>query len=271
VAKPPMGSGESSGAALQKARAGAGLAFAFVFLLRVSGLASPLWAQAAPPNEFNGVGAWTPRQAWIANPAERPSLVAEAEAAHFSVAEPNRGMKWSADVKFFGPADSGFLVVRYRAENLGDADYFLWAIDGSKEGRCLVPRRAVRDDGQWHVLAVDLWAAGVTGRIRGLAIAVGASSKVPASLWLGPIRHVPEAPSGAERCLDPETNTIGGYPVGLIFAAAPGPGDWQKFEGCCEVPAAVRYYALWPKLKANNDYGMGRNRLIGNSNGPSGG
>ena len=194
----PAGAGEFAVAGPGNRRARDIVGFAF-FLLMVGAPVSALWAQAAPPNEFGGVWAWTPRGAWVPNPAETPSLVAEADATHFSIAEPNRGMKWAADVKTFAPADSGFLVLRYRAENLGDADYFIWVFDGSKEGRRLVPRQAVRDDGQWHVLAVDLSAAGVTGRIRGLAVAVMASSKVPASLRLGPIRHVQEAPSGAER------------------------------------------------------------------------
>jgi hypothetical protein len=69
--------------------------------------------------------------------------------------------------------------------------------------------------------------------------------------------------AGAGRCLALETSNIGEYAVGLIFAADPAPGDWQNFEGCCEVAAAGRYYALWPKLKANNDYDMAKNTLIG--------
>lgn len=69
--------------------------------------------------------------------------------------------------------------------------------------------------------------------------------------------------AGAGHCLILETGIMGGYSVGLIFAANPAPGDWQYFEGCCEVPGADHYYALWPKLKADNDYDMAKNRLIG--------
>ncbi len=62
-------------------------------------------------------------------------------------------------------------------------------------------------------------------------------------------------------CLNVEKKTFQGVVCPLIFAANPGPSAWQSFEGCCEVPAAGRYYALWPKLKADNDYDMAKNRL----------
>jgi len=68
--------------------------------------------------------------------------------------------------------------------------------------------------------------------------------------------------AGAGHCLDQEMAVIQGVPAALIFAAAPGPSGWQMFEGCCEVPSADRYYALWPKLKATSDYDMAKNKLI---------
>jgi len=68
--------------------------------------------------------------------------------------------------------------------------------------------------------------------------------------------------AGAGNCLNLEPRTSQEHGAeALILAAAPG--DWQNFEGCCEIPTAGRYYALWPKLKANNDYDMAKNTLIG--------
>jgi hypothetical protein len=70
--------------------------------------------------------------------------------------------------------------------------------DGVEGWHQVVPRDALRYDGQWHVLAVDVWATGVTGAIRGLAVQAQASDKVPAQLSLDFIRHADEAPPGAD-------------------------------------------------------------------------
>jgi len=162
--------------------------------------ALPLCGQEAMPIEFDRSEAWKPQPTWLANPATDPGVKAAEGVATFTIREPRLGMKWRAEIKPFRPLEAGYLVVRYKAESvLGGADYFLWAFDGSKDGHQVASRDALRSDGQWHVLAADVWAAGVTGTVTALALQVQAGEKVPAALSLDYIRHVEEPPPDADR------------------------------------------------------------------------
>jgi hypothetical protein len=69
---------------------------------------------------------------------------------------------------------------------------------------------------------------------------------------------------GAGHCLNMETRYVGQHGnERLILAASPGPSNWQQFEGCCEVPVVHHYYAVWPAIKATDDYDMLKNKLAG--------
>ncbi|MCY3022058.1 MAG: hypothetical protein NTW87_23850, partial [Planctomycetota bacterium] len=162
--------------------------------------ALPLYGQEPTPTEFGMNVAWKPQHTWLANPAAEPDVKVSEGVIAFTVREPGKGMKWRAEVPPFRPLEAGYFVVRYKAERvLGGADYFLWVFDGAKDGHQLVSREALRSDGQWHVLAIDVWAAGVTGTVTGFAIQVQAGERVPAVLTLGYIRHADEAPPDADR------------------------------------------------------------------------
>ncbi len=71
--------------------------------------------------------------------------------------------------------------------------------DAVPGGHQLLPFNAVRNDGQWHTIAIDLWASGVTGNVNALALQVQAGQQTPASLWIDYLRCQEEAPADAER------------------------------------------------------------------------
>lgn len=96
-------------------------------LVSVLALASPLWAaQESLPLEFDSAEAWQAQPAWLSNPAASPAVKVAEGVAAFTIAEPNKGMKWHAELRPYNLRESGFLLVRYRAENfLPGGDYFL--------------------------------------------------------------------------------------------------------------------------------------------------
>ena len=168
--------------------------------LAITFLAACASAATTLPLEFDRVAGWEAKPGWLSNPADKPVLKAADGVAQFSIAEPGKAMKWRVGLKRFNAMESGYLVARYRAERVDPgAGYLLWVFDGTKGGHEIVPLRALRQDGQWHVLAVDLWAARVVGGVEALAVTVGAGRQAPASLWLDHIRFAEEMPAGADR------------------------------------------------------------------------
>ncbi|MCX5770918.1 MAG: hypothetical protein NTZ09_11690 [Candidatus Hydrogenedentes bacterium] len=66
--------------------------------------------------------------------------------------------------------------------------------------------------------------------------------------------------AGASHCLNQEKRKVGLQWQYLYLDADPGTGfNMQQWEGCCVVEG--RYYALWPKIEANDDYDMLKNKL----------
>jgi len=162
-------------------------------------LASPLFAMAKLPIEFNTVEGWEPLPHWVPNRARKPRASAQDGVAHFSVLEPGKGMKWRLHVAPVPASHMGYIVVRYRAQNIDrSAGYFLWGFDASEGGHTIVPVDAVVADGRWHMLAVDVWGAGVEGAVRGLALEVQAGKLGTASVWLDYIRFADRVPAGAK-------------------------------------------------------------------------
>jgi hypothetical protein len=141
--------------------------------------------------------AWVPQPAWIGAPATHATIASENGALVFTVSEPHRGMKWVADIAALSAELPGYLVVRCRAENtLTGGPYVLWAFDGGPGGP-VVNAGDFPVDGQWHDVAVDLYAAGRRGLIGQLAVEVQAGDQTPARLSIESIRIALEAPEGA--------------------------------------------------------------------------
>lgn len=157
-------------------------------------------AQPEMAIDFDDVTGWTPEPGWQPNPAGKPVARVEGGVGEFRVDEAHKGMKWRTGVEPFNPMSAGYFVMRYRAANLVPSeDYLIWVFDAASGGHTLLPRSAVRDDAQWHTLAIDLWAVGVTGNVTGLALNVQAAEKTPASLWIDYLRYAEEPPTEAER------------------------------------------------------------------------
>ncbi|MFA5344586.1 MAG: hypothetical protein WC381_11585, partial [Kiritimatiellia bacterium] len=61
--------------------------------------------------------------------------------------------------------------------------------------------------------------------------------------------------AGQGNCLNLESRSVSNQTQYLVMDFDTGGGNnWNAFEGCCE--AASHYYAITPKKKASNDYGM---------------
>ena len=171
-----------------------------VILTNVFVFTALVFTQGGLTMEFDNVDDWTPMPVWLSNPADKLIARAVGGVAEFRVDEPRKGMKWHASVQLFNAVDAGYIVMRYRALNLAPAeDYLLWVFDAVPGGHQLLPFNAVHNDGQWHTIAIDLWASGVTGNVNALALQVQAGQQIPASLWIDYLRCQEEVPADAER------------------------------------------------------------------------
>jgi hypothetical protein len=140
-----------------------------------------VWAQARLPLSFDTDPGWELRPSFLGNPTTKAQVIVADGANTLQVDETGKGMKWELPLQ---PFDSGYypyLVVRYKAENLGMGGYSLWAFDGSREGLELINPKDLVLDGQWHAIAVDLIGRGVTGAVRSLVVEVQCA-KAPATL-----------------------------------------------------------------------------------------
>ena len=149
---------------------------------------------------FTRLERWTPQDRWLSNPSPTASAARDGQALSFRVAEPRKGMKWSAALAPIAPAETPYLVVRYRAENVDTAnsDYFIY-VDDQTPGRQLAALRLsdVRADGQWHLVAVDLTTLTRAEAIRTVAIQVQAGSRGGARAWLDRLGFTDTPPEGA--------------------------------------------------------------------------
>ncbi len=151
--------------------------------------------------EFEKADRWAPQVAWLGNPSPTASVTTDGQAACFRVDEPGRGMKWSAPTDMVSLADTPWLALRYRAENLNtQGDDYLIYLDDRVEGKQL---RALRlcnavADGQWHVVAVDVSMLTPAEAIYAMAIQVQATPRGGARLWLDWLAFLPEPPKDAQ-------------------------------------------------------------------------
>jgi len=156
-------------------------------------------AQASWPIECDDAAGWTAQPGWVSDAAAGAKVEAANGVLTFSVAEPGRGMKWTCPVDGLSADTEGYLLVRCRAEGIrAGGPYVLWGISGQNDGT-IVAAGDFPVDGQWHDVAVDLFAQGRRGRLNTLAVEVQAGEQVPARLSFDYLRVVDDVPEGAIR------------------------------------------------------------------------
>ena len=156
-------------------------------------------AQQPPslPLDFDdGIAHWEPRPTFQATPAADPHIAVGDGIVTLSVDEPGRSMKFELPLRPFDSDLHGYLVFRYRAENLAGG-YAIWVYDGAPGGREILKTSKLTTDGQWHVAAIDLWAAGVVGVVRSLITDVRCAGE-PASIAFDRIWPAGQPPDGAD-------------------------------------------------------------------------
>ena len=153
-----------------------------------------LGAQALPA-EFDVPAGWEARPSFQGDPASNPEVTVADGIVTLRVSEPGLGMKFALPLRPFSSDLHTYLVLRYRAENLAGG-YAVWVYDGSKGGLEILNTSALTRDGQWHVAAIALWAAGTIGAVRELLTDVRCGEQT-ASISFDYIRLADEAPEGA--------------------------------------------------------------------------
>ncbi len=151
--------------------------------------------QVPLPVEFEQAAGWEPRPTYLPNPAAGPEVSVAGGTVTLRVAEPGRGMKFELRLVPLRCSRVPYLGLRYRARDLAGG-YALWVYDDSPGGRQLAGVGDLVQDGQWHVLAVDLEGAGAQGSLRSLLTEVQCRT-APASLELDWVRPLGEPPEGA--------------------------------------------------------------------------
>ena len=142
--------------------------------------ASLAGAQVRVPVEFDKSPGWGLRPTFLSNPADGPEILASEGRVTLRVAEPGKGMKFELRLRPFDAASATYLLMRYKARELGGG-YALWVYDGSSGGRMVLPTSKLKQDGQWHVAAIDLEASGVVGSVRSVLTEVQCREE-PASI-----------------------------------------------------------------------------------------
>ena len=147
------------------------------------------------PAEFDTTPGWEPRPSFLGNPAANPVVAVQDGIVTLSVDEPGRGMKFYFPTPGFDSDRSSYLVLRYRAGGLAPA-YAVWVYDGQPEGHMILDTRQLQQDGQWHVVALDLYALQVDGMVK--AIVTDVECRGPrAELQLDYVRLTDDPPEGA--------------------------------------------------------------------------
>lgn len=178
--------------------------------------AAMLGAQVSWPIECDNAEGWTPQPGWLSNPTTAATVSVEDGVLTFAVSEPWRGMKWSSPVEGLNAEGEGYLLVRCRAENARtEGTYVLWGF-GTRGDGTIIPGGELPADGQWHEIAVDLFAQGHRGRLHTLAVELQAGDVVPARLSFDYLRIVDAVPEEAIR----------------LPTIVPQPFEWrEEFEG----------------------------------------
>lgn len=152
-------------------------------------------------DDFCDVWPWKQQPGWLANPSATASLANDAGVAAFRVEQPNQGLKWSRDLPPISLAETPWLVIRYRAENLNrqHSDYVIYLRDGDAQRQLSpwTPQDLVAD-GAWHVAAVDVSALTSRPVVDQIAVQVQAGPAGPAQLSLDWIGFTDALPPAAE-------------------------------------------------------------------------
>ncbi len=160
-------------------------------LLALLPLAAPL------PIEFDTDPGYRARPTFLANAAAHPRVSVAEGVLTLGVAEAGRGMKFELPLRGLDSDRAVYLVMRYRARHLAGG-YALWAYDDSQGGRELLNTGQLKQDGQWHLLALHLADAGARGVIRSLLTEIQCAG-APAELSLDYLRASDEVPAGADQ------------------------------------------------------------------------
>ena len=158
-------------------------------------LAAAALAQAKLPIEFDTDPGFRPLPSYLGNPTPHPIIAVQGGVATLSVKEPGKGMKFELPVRPFDSAAHTYLVLRYKAVALAGG-YAVYVVDDTQVGTMALDTGELQRDGQWHVIAVDLLARGVSGRARALLTEVECAGE-PASISFDYIRASDEAPPDA--------------------------------------------------------------------------
>jgi hypothetical protein len=150
--------------------------------------------------DFGDSPQWAETAQWIA-PAKAASYPLKAfgeSVAMFGVSEAGKSMKWLKVNVPGAPALPRYVVMRYRAENLANEGYLLWGGWVSNPQWIFFRPSDVAQDGQWHVIAADLQALGVTRFPGNLAVQVAnQGAGLPAALWIDYIDFADTVPAEA--------------------------------------------------------------------------
>jgi len=196
-------------------------------LLTLLALSSVCCAQVGLPVEFDKGPGWEPRPAFLGNAADVPGIVPADGVVTLTVDEPGRGMKFELPLRPFNSEAVTYLILRYRALNLGGG-YAIWMYDGSQGGLQVVGTDELQQDGRWHVLAVDLAGRGVAGGVRSVLTEVQCAGE-PASVSFDYIRVSDEVPEGATvmggEALDAKEYVL--RPADLVREPQP---DWLSLD-----------------------------------------
>jgi hypothetical protein len=152
-------------------------------------------AETRFPIEFDRDPLWEPRPTFLPNPADRPSIDLRDGVVALAVREAGKGMKFELRFRPFDIDRSHFLVLRYKASALGPG-YAIWVNDDHPGGLQLAETSLWQADDDWHVLAVDLYAAGARGAISSILTEVQCVG-APASISFDYVCVADEAPPGA--------------------------------------------------------------------------
>ncbi len=139
---------------------------------------------------------WVQRPTYLPDPADNASVSVRDGAVTFTVAEPGRGMKFDLLVRPFNIDRNPFLVLRYKATGIVGG-YAFHVLDARSGGVQLTDISLWKQDGEWHVLAVDLYAAGARGSISSLLTELQCGG-APASLSFDYLHLADEPPPGAD-------------------------------------------------------------------------
>lgn len=186
-------------------------------------------------DDLADVSSWKPQPSWLANPSPTATLASEAGVAAFRVEPANQGMKWSRDLPRISLAETPWIVIRYRAENLSQihTDYVIYLRDGDSKRQLSpwTPKDLVAD-GAWHIAAVDVSDLTDRPAVEQIAVQVQSEPTGRARLWLDWVGFTDSPPRDAAVPSRPDT-----APVSPDWIAPLANADWTAQPSWLANPA----------------------------------